>query len=422
MSAVSPSKYNKIELQKKGKDPVELKGGVVSVDYYESLYSPTVTANIMYMDAGGNLEDDKNKLTSVKEALPITGLEDLFFNITNETGELKFVKKDAFKVSKAPVMTRESNRQAVLLSLVSPKMKDNNDTPIFDKYKGKISDTVKKILKEKFKISNDKVDIEPTQNGYNFLGKGRGGLDLILDLCKRSVPVKGDAGFFFYQTKSGFKFKSINELLSQKPDFTLVYFGGLKQDNTEDGGNDNKIMMPPRFEKDQDVMKALKGGVYRSRNIFFDPRTFCYEEVTYDISAKDGIKKTLGGAPPFADDVKSFTKTFHHILDVGSLDSNPSTEINNDPRDWQASSVMRYNLLHSQVVHIQIPCNLKLEAGNVVKMDIESTSANKEEGAKDEQQSGNYLILNLCHHFTDRRSITSLTLIRDTYGIKRSKD
>ena len=422
MSAVSPSKYNKIELQKKGKDPVELKGGVVSVDYYESLYSPTVTANVMYVDAGGNLEDDKNKLTSVKEALPITGLEDLFFNITNETGELKFIKKDAFKVSKAPVMTRESNRQAVLLSLVSPKMKENNDDPIFDKYKGKISDTVKKILKEKFKISKDKVDIEPTKNGYNFLGKGRGGLDLILDLCKRSVPVKGDAGFFFYQTKSGFKFKSINELLSQKPDFTLVYFGGFKQDNTEDGGNDNKIMMPPRFEKDQDVMKALKGGVYRSRNIFFDPRTFCYEEVTYDISAKDGIKKTLGGAPPFADDVKSFTKTFHHILDVGSLDSNPSTDINNDPRDWQASSVMRYNLLHSQVVHIQIPCNLKLEAGNVVKMDIESTSANKEEGAKDEQQSGNYLILNLCHHFTDRRSITSLTLIRDTYGIKRSKD
>ena len=421
MSAVSPSKYNRIELQKKGKKPVELKGGVVSVDYYESLYSPTVTANVMYVDAGGNLEDDKNKLTSVKEALPITGLEDLFFNISNETGELKFVKKDAFKVSKAPVMTRESNRQAVLLSVVSPQLKQNNDDPIFDKYKGKISDTVKKILKEKLKIRNDKLDIEPTKNGYNFLGKGRGGLDLVLDLCKRSVPVKGDAGFFFYQTKSGFKFKSINELVSQKPEFTLVYFGALKQDNTQDGGNDNKIMMPPRFEKDQDVIKSLKGGVYRSRNIFFDPRTFCYEEVTYDIS-KEGVKKTLGGAPPFADDVKSFTKTFHHILDVGSLDSNPSTEINNDPREWQASSVMRYNLLHSQVVHIQIPCNLKLEAGNVIKMEIESTSANKEEGAKDEQQSGNYLILNLCHHFTDRRSITSLTLVRDTYGIKRSKD
>ena len=97
---------------------------------------------------------------------------------------------------------------------------------------------------------------------------------------------------FFYQTKSGFKFKSINELLSQKPDFTLVYFGGLKQDNTEDGGNDNKIMMPQDLKRSR--CDGFKSGVYRSRNIFFDPRTFCYEEVTYDISAKDGIKTLVG--------------------------------------------------------------------------------------------------------------------------------
>ena len=86
------------------------------------------------------------------------------------------------------------------------------------------------------------------------------------------------------------------KLVSQKPEFTLVYFGGFKQDNTDGSGNDNKIMIPPRFEKDQDVIKSLKGGVYRSRNIFFDPRTFCYEEVTYDIS-KEGIKKLFRWIP-----------------------------------------------------------------------------------------------------------------------------
>ncbi len=41
-SANAPSKYNKIELIKKGKDPVELNAGTVAVDYYESLYSPIV--------------------------------------------------------------------------------------------------------------------------------------------------------------------------------------------------------------------------------------------------------------------------------------------------------------------------------------------------------------------------------------------
>ena len=56
MSAVSPSKYNRIELQKKGKKPVELKGGVVAVDYYESLYSPAVTANVIYRDCKYNVQ------------------------------------------------------------------------------------------------------------------------------------------------------------------------------------------------------------------------------------------------------------------------------------------------------------------------------------------------------------------------------
>ena len=412
--AAGPSKYDIIQIEKDG-ETIDLKGGTLSVDYYESLYSPTVTAKIVYMDAGGNIEDKKSsKFVSVKEGLPITGLESVKIKISPTRGKVLDFSKDPFKVDACPTLSKEANRETVALSLVSPKQITNDETPIFDKYTGKISDTVKKILKEKFKLTNDKIKIDPTKNGYNFLGKGRGGLNLILDLCRKSVPVKGDAGYFFYQTKSGYKFRSIESLLSEKQKFTFNYFGGFKKDNTKND-NDNKLVREPLFLKDQNVGQVLKGGVYRSRNIFFDPRTFCYEEINYDISEK-GVSKTLGKAPPFEKDIKGFTKTFHHILDVGSLDSNASTEINNDPRLWQASSVMRYNLLHSQIVNIQVPCNSEIEAGDVVRLEIESVSDKKEEGASDEQQSGNYLILNLCHHFDSKRSFTSMTLVRDTYG------
>ena len=417
--AAGPSKYDIIQIEKDG-ETIDLKGGTLSVDYYESLYSPTVTAKIVYMDAGGNIEDKKSsKFVSVKEGLPITGLESVKIKISPTRGKVLDFSKDPFKVDACPTLSKEANRETVALSLVSQKQITNDETPIFDKYTGKISDTVKKILKEKFKLTNDKIKIDPTKNGYNFLGKGRGGLNLILDLCRRSVPVKGDAGYFFYQTKSGYKFRSIESLLSEKQKFTFNYFGGFKKDNTKDD-NDNKLVREPIFQKDQNVSQVLKGGVYRSRNIFFDPRTFCYEEINYDISEK-GVSKTLGKAPPFEKDVKGFTKTFHHILDVGSLDSNPSTEVNNDPREWQASSVMRYNLLHSQIVNIQVPCNSEIEAGDVVRLEIESISDKKEENPYDEQQSGNYLILNLCHHFDSKRSFTSMTLVRDTYGRRGSK-
>ena len=419
-SANAPSKYNKIELIKKGKQPVELNAGTISVDYYESLYSPIVTANLVFVDAGGNIEDENGVLKPVKEALPLEGNEDLSLKITTKTGELDFTsKEDQFKVNRCPVISREANRQTVMLDLKGKKEKANDELPVFDKFKGKISDTVKKILKEKLELTDDKIEVDPTENKYDFTGRGRGVLNIVRDLCRRSVPVGGDAGYFFYQTKSAFKYKAIDELIKQEPKTKVFYTGALKSDfetGTED--NDNKIMMEPIFTKDQDVAKALKSGTYRSRNFFFDPYTFVVKEVTYDLE-KNGVKETLGDPPPFADDVESFTKTNNHILDRGSLEENPSLSINNDPQRWQALSVMRYNLLHSQICSIQIPCNVELEAGDVIEIELETASDNKDLGQFDETQSGKYIILHLCHHFDEKRSVTALTLVRDTYGRRK---
>ena len=419
--AIAPSKYNKIELIKEGKDPIELNFGVISVNYYESLYSPTVTAVITFVDAGGNLEDDKTgALKSIKEALPLEGNEDLSLKITTKTGELDFTKKsEQFKVNRCPVIAREANRQVVMLDLISKQEKDNDDQPIFDKFRGKISNTVKKLLTEKLKLTQDKIEVDETENNYDFTGKGKGILNIIRELCRRSVPPAGDAGYFFYQTKSAFKFKAIDELIRQEPKTKVFYTGALKSDfETQTEDNDNKILLEPKFTKDQDVQKALKSGTYRSRNFFFDPYTFVVKEVTYDIN-ENGVKETLGDPPPFADDVKSFTKTNNHILDRGSLEENPSLSINNSPEKWQATSVMRYNLLHAHICNIQIPCNVELEAGDVIDIELESISDQKELGQFDETQSGKYLILHLCHHFDERRSITSMTLVRDTYGRKK---
>ena len=108
--------------------------------------------------------------------------------------------------------------------------------------------------------------------------------------------------------------------------------------------------------------------------------------------------------------------TNFHVLDIGSLDYQ-NLNANNDPREWQAKSPMRYNLLHSQMMEIQVPCNLNIRAGNVIKVVIERQGDDKELGGFDEHVSGKYLILHLCHHFDTERSFTSMTLARDTYGL-----
>ena len=410
--------YEVLTISKDGKEE-PLTGKTVNFNYYESLYSPVVSGNLTYVDAGGSTEDKKDNLTSIKDGLPITALEDLKVKIQTAFGTLDYTK-DPFKVTSSPIMHQESNRQTVLLTFVNDKELKNSEVPIFDRYVGKISDSIKKILQEKLQISEDKIDVETTKNSYGFVGKGRGALNIILDLCRRSVPVKGDAGYFFFQTQDGFKYKSINSLLSQEPKQKYLYYGAMRT-NQENSDNDFKILLPPKVKKDQDITKTLKDGTYVNRNVFFNPQTFEHSEIIFSVD-KDGVKKTLGGELPIkTNNLKSFVKTNHHILDIGSFEvqnQNP----NNDPREWQASSTMRYNLLHSIVMEIQIPCNTELMAGDIIEIEIESIKEDMVQSPSDEQQSGKYLIMHLCHHFDSLRSFTSLTLVRDSYGIRRSKD
>ena len=410
--------YEVLTISKDGKEE-PLQGKTVNFNYYESLYSPVVSGNLTYVDAGGSTEDKKDNLTSIKDGLPITALEDLKVKIQTSFGTIDFTK-DPFKVTSSPIMHQESNRQTVLLTFVNEKELRNSEVPVFDRYVGRISDSIRKILQQKLQISNDKIDIEPTKNSYGFVGKGRGALNIILDLCRRSVPVKGDAGYFFYQTQDGFKYKSIDSLLSQEPKQKYLYYGALRS-NVENSDNDFNVLLAPKVKKDQDITKALKDGTYVNRNIFFNPQTFEHSEVIFSVD-KDGVKKTLGGDLPIkTDELKSFVKTNHHILDIGSFEVQNQIP-NNDPREWQATSTMRYNLLHSIVMEIQIPCNSELRAGDVIELEIESIKEDMVQSPSDEQQSGKYLILHLCHHFDSLRSFTSLTLVRDSYGMRRSKD
>jgi len=171
----------------------------------------------------------------------------------------------------------------------------------------------------------------------------------------------------------------------------------------------------------------LKAGVYKLRGIFWDPFTFKYTESVNSFGKNMDLVKSLGKSVE-APEVEEFTRTHYDILDVGTL--NPSgkgadTEesIENDPRDWQLGSTMRYNVLFSQILNIQVPCNPNLKAGDTIKCNFEIiTQGEKAQGSSDPVQSGSYLIVDLCHHFDTTRSITSMTLVRDSYGLYTNKN
>jgi hypothetical protein len=424
--AAAASAYEVFQIEKNGKiiditgtDPYGPK--TTSFDYYESLLSPNVSAVLSIMDIGGSSQydskyDKQSRDGTLSSAFLLSGDINVSFKITNKSGS------DVLDFTKNPLIfdkqinpSQESNREGIVMNLVSKAAKTNAETAIQKSYRGKISENVRKILREELKIANNRIFIDETKIPYDFEGKNRDPFTTIINLSPRSSPVRGNPGYFFYETRDGFNFRSIDSLIAQAPPPGVgEYFRtDVLKSNVDNDQNDYKIVRKSDIKK-EDVITSLKCGIYKARNYFFNHRTLKYEEIDYTLT---GLEESLGKEIEIPK-VSSYTRTYFNIKDIASLSTSVSGIENNDPKEWQAKSPMRYNSLFTQIVEIQVPCNLKLKAGDTIFCNFETiTQSRKVEGAVDPVNSGKYLIVNLCHHFDPLRSFTSMTLVRDSYGL-----
>lgn len=420
-SASQRASFEIFEIIKNGKR-VDVSGNglsatkVTTFDYYESLLSPNVTGVLSVADIASSVQydskyDKQERFGTLSSALPLTGDVDVKFKIATKYGTLDF-SKNPLIFDKEIIPNQGSNREVVIMNLFSAYSKATQ-LPVKTKYTGNISSSVRRLIKDYLKVPDNKIFTTNSKNAWSFHG---GNECLYKVLCEkvapRTVPAKGNPGYFFYETQDGFNFRAIDELISQEP-VAYYYKNEVLRANLDNDKNDFKILSKTDVKRD-DLITSIKSGIFISRNIFWNPLTSEYIEKTFKL---DGLEESLGKIDIDIPDLESYTRTHFHILDVGGSDPGIGYEINNNPVEWVAKSTMRYNSLFSQIIQITVPCNVSLRAGNVINCDFEIISQdNKYEGAIDGTQSGKYLILNLCHHFDAINSYTSMTLVRDSYG------
>ena len=428
MSAAGPSNYTFFQIKntKTGQE-VPIMGKILNFNYYESIYSSTVSGSIALEDVGGAVEDEKTGvLATIKDGMKITGFEEVAFHVFNESGNLNF-RNYPLIVTGSPSVD-ESNRQTVLLNLASKTEIESSKKPLSRNYpEAPISDTILKILKDELKISKDKLDIETTKNQDKIKGKNQPPLDVVTKMCRKSIPAKHeDPGYFFFETQDGFNFKSIDGLIDEgiksfsnedySKEHTFYYFASLAA-NLDNDNNNYKVLRTPLVRKDEDQLRGLRTGVYNMRCITRNRLTGEY---------KEEIKNLLSGTnlgekqeKPVTNEV--YCKSYTFELSPGQDDPGVSDVILNNPADYVPQANMRYSLLHSQMVDILIPCNLNLKAGEVIKLYLENiTQGNKNDQIYNNLRSGYYMICHLCHSFSQTNSYTSLTLLRDTRELYRS--
>ena len=438
---------------KDGGESIDASPAVTDIKYYENVLSPSVNLTVVITETG---ESDKKTFGSrgMLNGLPIRGGNASHIIIEDHEGnKLKFKSDNKLYVNRVRNVLPGTQKDVYALDFTSRERLANEQCRVVKRYDGKISENVKKILTEATSAeaglkTQKEVDVDETAIEYNFIGNDRKPFYVCTWLASKSIPAEagkigGAAGFLFFETHDGFKFKSIDSLIDQEAKGNYIFSNTA--DNPKSGEYTGKILSYT-LDRDIDLQNNLSMGVYSNRTMFFDFYAFNYKVRPFSVdgtggsSAKEGAGSKDKIVTAGKDDIDSVADEFRlpvsrlmtRVLDVGSLPS--GKDIKEQLEKWKDSpfdptydagqtmvqSLMRYNQLFSIKINIKIAGDFSLRAGDMIYCEFPelttdpNTPVNKGSG-------GLYMISSLCHNLTPRKTETSLTLVRDSFGRKPFK-
>lgn len=428
MSNQFPGDYSLLEVSLYSLDEsqkIDIKPLVLEINIYESIVSSALQAELAIQDIGENLIS----------SLPIVGQERVEIYVSSDA---KYYRLN-FSIYQIDSRVMKEKNQVYVMSCISIEGLRNENFRICERVDGvKSNDLIKDILSRN-QFSAKSFDADDTVFPFNMYVPNWRPFDLFNWLSTRSVPEykKDSIGFLFYETFEGFKFKSIDYLLSQdeypRKGVKYTFFQG----NTKALGVDEKdkyrisnYSAPKAFN----IYDDLRRGAFSHNSIYLDVNRATYR--VFKTTADDFWDKSshLEKTKPFV------TGGSAQLLERGSrFIYRPSTI--NTWGQWQddqpqlgtenvdevnknfEKSFYRYYFLQYSQLDVAVPGDLRVRAGDVINISIPSPK--KAEGNRvqeDERISGRYMVSAIKHTLNRSELQTYITLSRDSYGGKSLPD
>ena len=440
-------------------DPRNLGSDMIAdFEVYESLESPFMAAKLV-------VSDSKNFLNSY----PIQGGENIQVDVKTSFSEEPYSYQ--FVVSAIGARTVKNKKQLYVLILISSEALLNETIRVQAPLSGNPEAIIKKLLGNEYLKSRKEFYSEPSRFEVSMTANRTRPFDLISKLLSKSVSpktnykgtnsknagqtaqqIKGSAGFFFWETRRGYNFFSIDALCDVNegkfaaPRLQSQAWGPYIETlgNTETSGDQRFLIEEVQFSSEVDLMASLRKGKYSSLMVFFNYSTGQYEEYVYKIKDSYDNMAHLGGQesvsliPSNQIDLSDYpTRVMSMLLDHETWYNEPGVANPEDSKsenptkfaDWQkyyaAQSTARAELLKNQQATLLVPGNPEICAGDKVDLRLQSKLADAERRRQpyDEESSGVYLVKEATHTYnflegTTGTAKTTLRLIRDSYGMK----
>ena len=445
----------------------------------ESLLSPFMSGILAISDSA----DFLNGLVMDGNQSPIEGGEIVKITVKTPVSQSEEGETYEYKIWKIGNRISINKKQAYALALVSEEALLNETTRVLGRIPSggqnaeeipekSISDIVYDLVKTKIGLESSKpLFREPTKFKQVIIGARRRPFDIISSLSDKAVStkgktgnttnsssdasetketIKGTAGFFFWETKRGYNFFSVDALCDEPdgifaaPDLkSEIHTGYQEKIANAEGVDTRSVISKITFTSEIDTMSALRKGKYSSTMIFFNISTGQYEEYQYKITDSYDNMAHLGNQTKVSELkvgeqqlVETPSRLMTMVLDHETWFNEPGVaspyENASNPSvfaDWHkhfaAQSVARKELLNNQQCTVEIPGNNEICAGDKVEIRVQRKAPDKirEEEPWDLESSGVYLVKDVEHRFnfadgTSGKVVTTLQLFRDSFGVK----
>ena len=404
---------------------VDVSSGIVELRYWESILQDSPKATITFADSGNSIDGK-----SVIEGLPLHGSEPTRIEMTdNYDNEIAI----EMVCSKASTLTKDSTKSLVYLVLDSEEHYYNGSSSIRELFEGNIADTIKKIFTATSPAglaSVKELDVEEVGNPLSFYGNGFKAYYVLNTLAKKSKPQGGggtkSAGYFFFGTSEKMIFRSIDSFFDEEKNprkLSIIYNNSPDRTKGIPEGYDVKAMS---YETDiADASKQSEQGSKKTKQITFDPANFNFTHVVLSAIEAVGNAAQFEPLKTAAEELPKFNPNFLEeaarttisLLDSGTTKTLDDSESENyTTKDIENQSIMRYNQMFATRVSVTIPGSFSLHAGDLVFFDGPSLQEDTKNDEVDNDSGGLYIIASLCHYVSPERTLTKLSLIRDSFG------
>ncbi len=469
MAVKESLKFNWFEIKSNinPEETIDLRAGTARVEYRESVFSPYIEVTGYLADTGNTVpdKDEDGESVGLLDGEFGTGTEEVVFEIEDMKGnKVSLANEDGLDLRLASVTASKQSfqNQTFIITAVGKEAFDNTlvRNRCRRQYSGKISELVNTVFKGDLNSAN-RIDIDPTSNEYHEWGNERYPFDMILDLQKLAIPESVQtsegksptgkiAGYLFWQTSTGFHFKSLDKLFDMKDKEIKTFVENKKASADEelplisplngDGGPvpaDGKIL----FSYNQRSVNALAEFESSARGTaleVYNPNLPPEEQYTFNPLGVevDGEGKSKGNGVTAGRTLPVLNKEYRGSEVLFGIERTRASfspvkgqqtvekqveetgELNFDVQTTFQQAHQSYRQKMNVFTEVVIEADLSLHAGDLIYCEFEEMTTKKTQTGSKRRDSGIYMIADLCHYGDGTKAFTGLNLVRDAFGVK----